>query len=148
MKTLQILSGWRLVLGCWLLFMGFAEAHPILQNPLWITVKPDLMQLKLYVSLRELNVVQGLPIALDGSVDLEQAKETAPRHDGYVLDHLHFRADGVPLQGKVTSRTAPGEIGKGVEASDRAHYIYLIDYPLSSPPAILVWHHRGVQSLL
>ena len=93
------MSGWRLVLGCWLLLLGLAEAHPILQNPLWITVKPDLMQLKLYVSLRELNVVQGLPIALDGAVDLELAKETAPRHDEYVLDHLNFRADGVPLQG-------------------------------------------------
>lgn len=125
--------------------MGLAEAHPILQNPLWITVKPDLMQLKLYVSLRELNVVQGLPIALDGAVDLELAKETAPRHDGYVLDHLNFRADGVPLQGKVTARTAPGEVGKGMEGPDRAHYIYWIDYPLATPPARIAFSHTMVK---
>lgn len=141
----KIMSGWRLLLGCWLLLAGQGMAHPILQNPMWIEVGPDLIKVKLYVSLRELSVVQGLPIAADGTVDGDLAAETAPRHSAYVLDHLSFRADGQPLTGKVSEIAPPKLIGKGVEAPDRAHFIYRLEYPLARPPAQVSLSHTMVQ---
>ena len=141
----KILSGWRLLLGCWLLFAGQGMAHPILQNPMWIEVGPDLIKVKLYVSLRELSVVQGLPIAADGAVDGDLAAETAPRHSAYVLDHLSFRADGQPLTGKVSQIAPPKLIGKGVEGPDRAHFIYRLEYSLAQPPAQVSLSHTMVQ---
>ena len=137
-------GGWLwLLLG--LLLAGPALAHPILQNPVWIEVAPDRIKVKLYVSMRELNVVQGLPIAADGAVDPGQAEESAPRHSPYVLDHLDFRADGVPLSGKVGSIEPPKHVGKGVEAPDRAHFIYRIEYPLATPPARITFSHTMVK---
>ena len=141
----KIMSGWRLLLGCWLLLAGQGMAHPILQNPMWIEVGPDLIKVKLYVSLRELSVVQGLPIAADGAVDGDLAAETAPRHSAYVLDHLSFRADGQPLTGKVSAIAPPKLIGKGVEGPDRAHFIYRLEYPLAQPPAQVSLSHTMVQ---
>ena len=134
-----------MLLGCWLLFAGQGMAHPILQNPMWIEVGPDLIKVKLYVSLRELSVVQGLPIAADGAVDGDLAAETAPRHSAYVLDHLSFRADGQPLTGKVSAIAPPKLIGKGVEGPDRAHFIYRLEYPLAQPPAQVSLSHTMVQ---
>ena len=43
MMNAKIISGWRLLLGCWLLLTGQGMAHPILQNPMWIEVGPDLI---------------------------------------------------------------------------------------------------------
>lgn len=145
MMKAKIMSGWRLLLGCWLLLTGQGMAHPILQNPMWIEVGPDLIKVKLYVSLRELGVVQGLPIAADGAVDGDLAAETAPRHSAYVLDHLSFRADGQPLTGKVSEIAPPKVIGKGAEAPDRAHFIYRLEYPLAQPPALVSLSHTMVQ---
>ena len=43
-----------------------ADAHPILQNPLWIDPSPKAVTLYLDVSVRELIVVQGCPVSKDG----------------------------------------------------------------------------------
>jgi len=123
---------------CWLvwsLLAAPAVAHPELQNPIWIEVAPDRLEVKLFVSMRELNVVQGLPIAVDGAVDIAEAVEAAPRHSPYVLEHLNFRADGVPLPGKVRTIEPPKSVGQGVEGPDRAHFIYFIEYPVAGAPA-------------
>lgn len=123
---------------------GRGLAHPILQNPIWIEVGPSLMKVKIYVSMRELGVVQGLPIAMDGSVDIAEATDTAPRHTGYLLDHLNFKADGNPLSGKVMQIEPPSQVGKGVEGPDRAHFVYRIEYPLDRPPARVTFSHTMV----
>ena len=145
MTLRHIMSGWRWLLGCWLLLAGTGMAHPILQNPMWVEVAPDVLKVKIYVSVRELNVVQGLPIAGDGAVDTALAVETAPRHSGYVLDHLSFRADGNPLSGTVTAIEPPKEVGKGMEGPDRAHFVYRLEYPLAQPPAQIALSHTMVQ---
>ena len=126
-------------------FTGTAGAHPILQNPIWIEVGPSVMKVKLYVSMRELNVIQGLPIAADGAVDMAEAEESAPRHSDYVLSHLDFRGDGVVLPGKIMQITPPKFVGKGVEAPDRAHFIFRMEYPLLVPPAQVTFSHTMVK---
>ena len=145
MKHSNIRSGRRWVLGCWLLLTGMGMAHPILQNPMWVEVAPDVLKVKIYVSVRELNVVQGLPIAGDGAVDTALAVETAPRHSAYVLDHLSLRADGVSLSGTLTGIEPPKEVGKGMEGPDRAHFVYRLEYPLARPPAQIALSHTMVQ---
>ena len=136
---------WGLICLIWLgLVVGAGWGHPILQNPIWIEVSPERLKVKLYVSMRELNVVQGLPIAADGAVDLEEAEEAAPRHAAYVLEHLRFCGDGRELAGKVQRIDPPKHVGKGVEAPDRAHFIYWLEYPLAVPPAALTFSHRMV----
>lgn len=146
MKSGSFWSGWRGWLAfCFLLAAPCARAHPILQNPIWIGVAPDRLQVKLYVSIRELNVVQGLPVAADGSVELGLAGETAPRHVSYVLDHLDFRADGNPLSGRLAKITPPEKVGIGVEAPDRAHFIFDLEYPVPAPPARITFSHTMVK---
>lgn len=120
-------------------------AHPILQNPIWVEVAPDRMKVKLYVSIRELNVVQGLPIGAEGEVELGLAEDSAPRHVSYVLDHLDFRADGSPLSGRLDKIEPPKQVGKGVEAPDRAHFIYYLEYLLPAPPARITFSHTMVK---
>ncbi|RYD31977.1 MAG: hypothetical protein EOP86_16710 [Verrucomicrobiaceae bacterium] len=103
------------VLAWLLLAAGTARAHPMLQNPLWIEITPQHLTIKLQVSVRELCVVQGVPITLDGTVDEAQAEDAAPRHSPYLLDHLDLRADGNSLTGKVLGIDPPPVIKQGGE---------------------------------
>lgn len=128
------------LLAClWCLAAAAVRAHPILQNPVWIEAAPDKVTLKLEVSVRELIVVQKLETADDGSVDLEQAVEYAGRHQGYLLDHFQVKADGGLLTGTVRDIAPPGKIESGPEGPDRSHFRYFIDYPLTTPPAVLTF---------
>ena len=115
------------------------RAHPILQNPVWIESNADGLTLTLDVSVRELIVVQGLPQAAEGQVDLEEAIERARRHTGYVLDHFQVKADGGLLQGSVNKIVPPKVIGTGLEGPDNAHFRYTVDYHFNSPPAVLTF---------
>ena len=128
----------------WLVFILLttltgAQAHPILQNPVWIESSPERLTLKLDVSVRELVVVQGLTQAGDGGVDIAEATERADRHSGYLLDHFHCKADGKLLAGKVMEIKPPKEIIAAPEGPDNAHFRYTIFYPLSAPPAVLTF---------
>jgi len=140
-----IAAFWLIALALTLGLAGPASAHPVLQNPIWIEVAPDRLEVKLFVSMRELNVVQGLPIAADGAVDMAEAEEAAPRHTPYLLDHLFFKADGQLLQGRVEQVTPPKHVGKGVEGPDRAHFIYQIKYPMAVPPARITFSQTMVK---
>jgi hypothetical protein len=124
----------RLIL--FLLAAAWAKAHPILQNIVWIEATPQCVTLNLEVSVRELIVVQGLPVAEDGSADLEEATDLAGRHGDYVLDHFHIKADDTLLKGTITNIVPPKRIGTGLEGPDRAHFTYTISYPLEKPPAV------------
>ena len=122
-----------------LLCAAGVRAHPILQNPVWIESKTEGLTLTLDVSVRELIVVQALPQAADGSVDIEEAAERAARHTGYVLDHFQVKADGGLLKGRVSKIVPPKVIGTGLEGPDNAHFRYTIDYHFESPPAVLTF---------
>lgn len=136
MNQTALLRGLLLLLGLWL-GAGTGTAHPILQNPVWIEASPEKVTLRLDVSVRELIVVQKLETSSDGSVEVELAAEYAERHRDYLLDHFHVKADGRPLTGNITGITPPRQITTGLEGPDRAHFRYHIDYPLTTPPAVL-----------
>jgi hypothetical protein len=124
---------WRLMAVILAAFSaGKAAAHPMIQNAMWIVLKPDSVEVRLTVSVRELCVVQGLPLAADGSVDQGVAEDTAPRHREYVLDHLDLRGDDRPLSGKVTAIDPPAKILSGAEGTDRSFFTYHLEYPLAA----------------
>ena len=125
---------WLLLL---LLTLAGARAHPILQNPVWVAASPDRVTVELHVSVRELIVVQGLPVTDDGRVDALQAEDLAPKHSGYLLDHWLVKADGALVQGTVQSIKPPKVIGEGLEGPDRAHFTWTVEYPLAAPPRTL-----------
>lgn len=116
------------------LLTGKAAAHPMIQNAMWIVLTPERVEVRMTVSVRELCVVQGLPLAADGSVDPGVAEDTAPRHRDYVLDHLELRGDDRLLTGKVTAIDPPSKILAGSEGTDRSFFTYHLDYPLPAPP--------------
>ena len=122
-----------------LLTLVSAQAHPILQNPVWIESSPDHLTVKLDVSVREIIVVQGLAQASDGSVDMTEATGSAEKHRGYLLDHFHCKADDRLLTGTVVQIKPPKEIISAPDGPDNAHFRYTINYPLSGPPAVLTF---------
>lgn len=127
----RVLAG---ILAVWLGLASIARAHPILQNPMWIEVTPEELKVRLHVSVRELGVIQGVPISPNGVVSLEMAEEAAPRHSQYVLDHLHFRADGLPIGGAVERIIPPETVQSGAEGPDQSYFVYELRYPLPQPP--------------
>ena len=135
------------ILRCCLLLIAVltigAQGHPILQNPMWIEFTPEGLEVRVDVSVRELIVVQGLPQDVDGMVDEGLAAELAPKHMPYLLDHLTFRADGLPLTGSVVRIEPPKKIGKGLEGPDRAHFNVYLVYPFGGkPPRTIGVSHR------
>src|SRR5436190_5577414 len=108
------------LLVLWLLTIAGVQAHPILENAAWIESSPDHITVRLRVSVRELIVVQGLPVTADGRVDPIQAEDLAPKHAPYLLDHWHVRADGQPVTGSVVNIASPEKIGQGAEGPDQS----------------------------
>jgi len=87
-------------LHCLLLSLFFslqlAEAHPVSQGAMTITVHPDRIDLKATVSLEEVLV------ATAGSKKNNKAALEAIREHGqYLLSHLQISADGKPVPGQV-----------------------------------------------
>lgn len=122
-----------------------AAAHPILQNPCWIEVSPEVLRVKLCVSLREFAVVQGASADADGRMDLDEVRDAARRHVPYVLSHLQFAADGRELTGTVTSWEPPEEVELGPEGPDRTYCVYRLEYPLPEPPGLITFRHNMVE---
>lgn len=124
---------WWLAVFLTVLAADSAPAHPMLQNAMWIEIGPAKIAVRMEVSVRELCVVQGLPITLDGTVDEALAEDTAPRHAPYVLDHLEFQGDGKILSGKVVGIDPPSHVKQGGEGTDKSYFIYRLEYPLPAP---------------
>jgi hypothetical protein len=127
------------LLALWLLTLTCVRAHPVLENPVWIESSPDRVTVTLHVSVRELIVVQGLPVTTDGKVDPLEAEDIAPKHSGYILDHWQIKADGEPVTGTVTAIKPPASISQGEEGPDRAHFVWTLEYPLPRPPKTLTF---------
>ncbi len=126
------------------LTVSAAGAHPILQNPVWIDPCPEGVTLYLDVSVRELIVIQKLPVAADGGFDVLEAEDYAARHPDYVLGHFRVKADHKVLTGKVTQiipPQLPANFKPELEGPDNARFRFIIHYPFSSPPSVLSFSH-------
>jgi hypothetical protein len=109
-----------------------AEAHPLIQQPMWVLSEPSHVRVAVNVSAREIGVAQGLEAREDGAIpDAARLADAAEREGDYVRRHLRVLADGRELAGEVTKITPPP-----VFASDeKTLYQYELDFPISGPEA-------------
>src|SRR5437660_3166208 len=90
-----------------LLFAGLrvTQAHPVAQGSMEIEIFPDKIHAQARVSMEEVFVQNALSTdAKDVNVALD---ELCRRHGDYLVQHLHFFADGKPIAGRVTRVTKP-----------------------------------------
>jgi hydrogenase/urease accessory protein HupE len=98
-----------------------AEAHPVAQGGLIVTIAPSQLTIRATVTLEEVLVASayGPESARAGS----QA-ESADRHGTYLLEHLRIQADGRRLQGRILQSAASGADEKP------RRFVYEFVYPL------------------
>ncbi len=119
-------------------FASKAEAHPDLQNAMWVQFEPAGVRVALNVSLKELTVAQGVKLAADGTTDADALELASDRHFEYLLRHLTVSVDGKPLTGKFVNLTPPITVGD----VEKTAFMYEIEYPLNGPqPAEVSFFH-------
>ena len=105
----------------WVLWAGtLAQAHPLIQNPLWVLLEPGRAQVAVQVTLREIAAVQG--VAAEASP--ESLALAARKHGAYVLEHLTLGVGGRVLTGEVRLLTAPAVVGDG----EKTFFQYELNY--------------------
>lgn len=118
-----------------------AEAHPSLQNAMWLVFGPDRIQAAVNVSIREIAVAQALKPDAQGNFPDQEVSAATERHAAYLLSHLSLTSGGEPLTGKVTRITPPVLYGP---EPDQTFYQYELEYslPAATPPpsAVTIRH--------
>ena len=120
------------LLACLFLFFSHltAQAHPNLQNAMWVQFEPKCVRVAVNVSLKELSVAQSVALAESGAVDVATMQRAAEAHRGYVLSHLVLSVGKDPLAGKVAKLTPPPLSAD----PEKTFYQYELEYPLTGPP--------------
>ena len=102
-----------------------ASAHPMVENALDVVIAPDRVELSVMVSVEEVRLTE----PPDGAKTQEELSHSAVvGHGEYVLKHLHLRADGSAIAGRLLESTPPGQ-SRLVR--------YRLEYPLSKPPKLI-----------
>ena len=116
--SLILLSSWD----------GVAYAHPVAQGRLEIDIFPDKIHARARVSNEEVFVQNALSSREEnGRLPRD---EMYRRHGDYLLQHIHFLADGKSLLGHLAHITAPGAAGLQFA-------IYDFEFALPAAPARL-----------
>ena len=119
-----------------------AEAHPVAQGAMLVTISPRQLTVQATVSLEEVLVA-----ATYGpeSMRANSPVEAAQRHGAYLLEHLRISADGRRLHGQLVQSTRREmlphvqDVQKHVppdspRAGDKPRqFVYEFAYPLDSP---------------
>ena len=116
----------RLFFPALLLAAFRADAHPLLQNAMWLVFSPERVRVAVNVSLKEITVAQSVKAEADGGYDAEELAAAAERHREYVLKHLELRVAGRTLTGAVTTISQPPMF----VSPEQTFYQYELDYPL------------------
>lgn len=105
----------------WILRAG-AEAHPVAQGGLIVTISPGQLTVRATVSLEEVLV----PAAYGPeSARTKSHTEAAERHGPYLLEHLRINADGQRLRGRLV---------QSPEANEQStRFVYEFTYPVAKP---------------
>jgi len=128
----------RLLAGCvWLGGVIAIQAHPNLQDAMWVKFEPHLVHLAVNVSLKEISVAQGVLPGQGGVIATATWQHAAEQHGDYLQQHLSLAAGTVPLAGKVVSVTPPPVFGE----PEQTFFQYELEYPLSgSLPAEITFY--------
>lgn len=105
-----------------------AGAHPMVENVLDVEIAPDRISMIARVSMEEVLVAE----AAGGAGASEQMRSQAARsHGQYVLRHLHLRADGQLLTGRLIESIPAG----GASATGGSKLAtYRMEFTLPAPP--------------
>jgi len=113
-----------------LMLMSAANAHPLSQGSLDVTIHPDRIDVHARVTLEEVSITNMLvPPAANQPVVAGDSAEAFRQHAKYLAAHLHFNADGKPLVGRVVDVTPPPQ---GATANNSSA-IYNLEYAIPSP---------------
>jgi hydrogenase/urease accessory protein HupE len=105
-----------------------AWAHPTVENVLDVDIRADQVTVVARVSMEEVLLAEAAGGA--GASD-EMRTQAARAHGAYVLRHLHVRADGRVIEGKLVESIPPGTSGSKLA-------VYRMEYALASPPPRVV----------
>ena len=111
-----------------------ANAHPNLQNAMWVVFEEKYVHVAVDVSVKEIAVAQQI------STDTEKSAlaEAAEKHEDYVLSHLVISVGGKSLAGRVMNITPPFKRAD----PESTFFQYEITYALDGPPAaeVTIFH--------
>jgi hydrogenase/urease accessory protein HupE len=101
-----------------------AEAHPVAQGSLIVTLSPGQLTVRATISLEEVLVASAYG---KESAQTRSAEEAAARYGAYLLEHLRIHADGRRLEGR--------QISSLVAKIDKPplRFVYDLAYPLEKP---------------
>lgn len=115
-----------------------AQAHPFLQDSMWVLFSPERIRVAVNVSLKEILVAQGIEAQEEAGFDSAQVQAAAEKHRVYLPSHLHLAVAGRELAGKIANVTPPPIYA----AAENTFYQYEIEYPLAPPlPAEVAFRH-------
>jgi hydrogenase/urease accessory protein HupE len=101
-----------------------AEAHPVAQGGLIVTISPTELTMRVTVSLEEVLVASAYG---PESVRAKSSAEEAERHGAYLLEHLRISADGRRIQGRLIQPASTGTDEKS------GRFVYEYSYALNQP---------------
>jgi hypothetical protein len=110
-----------------------AGAHPLSQGGLDVVVHSDHVAVQARITVEEV-IITEMMTAMQANAPGEETgarrslDESYPHHAGYLAEHIHISADGVPLAGRVARVTPPTTQPAGQVGPDRAHVIYELEY--------------------
>ncbi len=132
-----------MLLACLFLWIlsGVAEAHPVAQGAMLVTISPQQLTVRVTVSLEEVLVAAAYG---SESTRAKSPVEMAQQHSVYLLEHLRVSADGRRLHGRLVNSTTASprrveDAQKYVppdssQARDNPrHFVYEFAYPLDKP---------------
>ena len=111
--------------------MVAAQAHPNLQNAMWVQFEPSLVRVAVNVSLKEITVAQSLALT-ESSAGALSMNRAAEAHREYLLKHLKLSAGANVLSGTVVKLTPPPIFGEPEQSFYQYELVYLFD---GLPPA-------------
>jgi hypothetical protein len=116
-------------LAVFVLLIAVGDAHPFLQNSLWIQIAPEQIQVAINVSAKELQVAQAAYLA-NSEADPESLAAAAEEHRDYLTTHFTLSVHGQPLAGQITRITPP----IAFTDPEKTFFQFELAYPLAGPP--------------
>jgi hydrogenase/urease accessory protein HupE len=118
--------------ACFFLWIlsGVAEAHPVAQGAILVTISPRQLTVRATVSLEEVLVAAAYR---SESTRAKSPVEAAQRHGAYLLEHLRISADGRRLHGRLIQSTVPASKDPSEAGDKPRHFVYEFAYPVDNP---------------
>jgi len=142
---------WDVAFLMWL-FADVAQAHPFLQDSWWVVVETNRLVMRVSATLREVAVVQKVPVPTNGLTDLGAIQTALTNHGSYLLKSLKLEADGAPLSGEVLDWQLVGDAGASEPADsplylERTHAAFDLEFHFGAagPPREITFGHATLK---